>query len=824
MERLKFEFKMNQKLNLIKLSTNNTKKLRNLRNQSNQSKPNSSNWFNRTISPYGFPIQTDPILFPINPTSTSTSTFIKSNQTYSQRNSFPSTERTFPIPKLSASIASLHNAALVHLHRGLALPIDHPDAFQSAIIKGFYQIYKLDTGLEYSIRREDLIKLLNLVRIKYTTSFDTLNQTEWNACCEVLILTGTRPSISSIGEWAWESISKHQIDKLLKVWNGIKDSPKRKRFINSSNDSNFGPGTSSKIEDDSSQDLISLDGQFFTALIAVSAIMSNGPKLETLITSLLETVSSTVQWPNERYINQLPDPNRVKYFIRSIELALIWKRPQVSSSNSLDELGLEIETDERIIRYMRRTFRGEKDGGRRSAEDLWCRIREAVDGPELIPNEDGWLKLDWKEPMIHLNSSNLIEDGTVIEEDLIHRPEQTVSRSIKKASKPLLLTQRIVGVFLTTFARLGALEKVEEVIKFVRLSCGGMSLYLWASILRGLAWRQDYDLTKRFYDRMRNEDGIEPDLNVSCLMISTSFGSSSPGAVDVGLAAVDTLLLKESTKSSGCPTEALNIIISSLLRHKLIERAEELMKKLKTTNLNTTTLNHFLNFHSKYQDLNGVLVTLKRFEKLSIQPDVVSFTILLNVLMKLGCGRNGAKKLLEMMEKLGVKANAITYGSIVHHLCRSGEVEELEIAAGLVDEIEQKGIATTAITYTALIQGYLRAYVNEHRSSNSKPSSEKFTQAMKLINRMKSHGHQINEVIEHALLDTFLSTHQISEGIEFFKESCRKDLDSYGILLRRLKELGQIGLAKEVVKDLRRKHQLIPRWIERIVLDIEHSW
>ncbi|EGG08640.1 uncharacterized protein MELLADRAFT_74506 [Melampsora larici-populina 98AG31] len=217
-------------------------------------------------------------------------------------------------------------------------------------------------------------------------------------------------------------------------------------------------------------------------------------------------------------------------------------------------------------------------------------------------------------------------------------------------------------------------------------------------------------------------------------------------------------------------------------------------------------------------------MVLKRFESISIQPDVISFTILLNVLMKLGGDQTLAKKLLNLMDSLGLKANAITYGSIVHHLCRSGQLEELEIAVGLVDEIEQKGIATTAITYTALIQGYLRAYVNEYRSSENQLKSTKFKEAMKLIDRMKSHGHQINEVIEHALLDTLLSTHQIQEAMEFFKSSCRKDLDSYGILLRRLKELGQIGLAKKLIVELRGRDWLIPRWIERIVLDIEHSW
>ncbi|EGG07837.1 uncharacterized protein MELLADRAFT_105513 [Melampsora larici-populina 98AG31] len=262
----------------------------------------------------------------------------------------------------------------------------------------------------------------------------------------------------------------------------------------------------------------------------------------------------------------------------------------------------------------------------------------------------------------------------------------------------------LLRIFGVGFGKLlGALDLVEEVIKFVRQSCGGMLLYLWASILQGLVWQQDYELTKRFYDQTRKEDAIKPDLNVSCLMISTSL------------------------------------------------------------------------------DSNGVLATLKRFEELSVQPDVVSFTILLNVLIKLCCGRNGAKKLSEMMEKLGVKAKFITHGSIVHHLCMSGEVEELEIAAGLVDEIDQKGIATTAITYTALIQGYLRAYVNEHRTSSTQPTPKK---------------HPINEVVQHALQDAFLSTNQIAEAMEFLKDSSYK------------KEQGSCIQCSEAIKQRQRSSSL----------------
>ncbi|KAG0151019.1 hypothetical protein CROQUDRAFT_651535 [Cronartium quercuum f. sp. fusiforme G11] len=776
--------------------------------------PSTKTWFNRSFPPYGY--------LPLN----------DQQQHSPHRPAYPTPTTIHPLPRLSPSIASLHNAALVHLHRGLNLPPDHPDAYHSAVVRGFHQIVRLDTGLEYALPRQTLLSLLNLVTQRLSR-VPAATDPNWPASASVLILAGTRPTIVELGEWAWDSIKRAEYSLLFEIWAGIRDAPARRRAL-THHSLTFGPGAPEPPQPPSEP--ISLDGQFFTALVAVSAGLADGPPLASLIQSLLGNVCSYIHWPHQRPspLKQLPDPERAIYFIRSVELALMWQRPiQINTlpsnpQSAADEQAEEeieemktAEPDERIVRMIQRTLRNERDGGRRAAQELWERVREAVDGPQTGA-ESGWLKLDWKEPVIRLNSTNLIEED-VSEHSKKLDPS---SSSVKSSPTSILLTQRLVGVFLTAFSRLGMLEKVEEVISFVRASCGGMSLYLWAAILRGLVWRQDYVLTKRFYDRMWVEDRIKPDINVSCLMISTSFGSPAPKAVDEGLAVVDDLLANEP--EGGCPTEALNIIISALLRYKLIERAEELVRKLKGR-LNTTTLNHFLNFHSRHHhqpDLQGVLATLNRFEALAIRPDVVSFTILLNVLMKLGCGRAGANKLLEMMERLGVKANAITYGSIIHHLCRSGQADELEIARGLMDEIEQKGIATTAITYTALIQGYLRAYVNEYRSGKH---SNKFEEVTGLIRRMKAHGHIPNEVIEHALLDSLLCTGQPTAALELFRSLTRRDIEGYGIVLRRLKEAGHIKLAKEVLVELRREMKAgmgsgLPRWIERIVLDIEHSW
>ncbi|KAA1134780.1 hypothetical protein PGTUg99_007585 [Puccinia graminis f. sp. tritici] len=137
---------------------------------------------------------------------------------------------------------------------------------------------------------------------------------------------------------------------------------------------------------------------------------------------------------------------------------------------------------------------------------------------------------------------------------------------------------------------------------------------------------------------------------------------------------------------------------------------------------NTTTLNHFLNYHSRLQHpvldevLDKVLDYLKRFEALSVKPDVVSFTILLNILMKLGLGHATIEKLLLMMDHAGVDPNAITYGSIIHHLCRSGKIEDVEVARKLLEEIEERGIATTDIIYRALNHGFLPAHVQEYEA------------------------------------------------------------------------------------------------------------
>ncbi|KAI7957861.1 hypothetical protein MJO29_006078 [Puccinia striiformis f. sp. tritici] len=811
--------------------------------QTQQSRASSTttNWFRQPIPPYRR--INDPILFPTHQNQQQQQQQqqqARQHQQPIQYSACPTSDPAGP-PKLSRAIASLHNAALVYLHRGLAIHssqhhpiIHHPSStnnqepFLSAVIKGFNQILLLETGLEHSQSREVMEILMRIVRQKLSSSLDQQDHQIWNASKQVIIHSALRPRMSSVGEWAWEEIGRGNYARLIQVWTGILEIVDRRH---------------GKLVPDGLPTTIGLDQAFFSALVVVSSTLSNGPSLSVLVKSLVDRIWSRVIPADQLKLDKLPQPDRARYFLRAVELGLLWRRPVEDEQEHSDGL---VEQDERIVHLIRREFLTQQPQSLQYCHDLSSRIQEAVDG---TGHEPGWLTVDWSQPP----------------------PQTEEKKSPSNIKRDIVLTQKVIGTLFNGFAENGMIDQVEQLIKFSR-KLGGMSRYLWSALLRGLNKFNNKSQAglwmKEFVGRMESEDNLDLDFNMRCILISGSIATDLDGALD----SLDKLLLSTTKASSSkkseklLPIDAINSIISALLRHKMIERAESLLSQLSDRlEVNTTTLNHFLNYYSKlqYPELDQVLKTLKSFEDKLVKPDVVSFTILLNVLMKLGSGKETINQLLKMMESVGIQPNAITYGSIIHHLCRTGTVDDVQVALKLLDEIEQRGIATTDITYTALIQGFLRAHIQEYESTNAgfqtnnnsqtnhlststkQPESRPQTKleiATDLIGRLKNRGGRLNQVIYNSLLNALFSTGQFDSGLQVFKlmKSELKSnpngtggfelygngwIDSYGIIFRRLIQFGNLDLF-HIIYFHHFKFEMftfVPNWIEKLIDRFEKS-
>ncbi|PLW14925.1 hypothetical protein PCANC_14790 [Puccinia coronata f. sp. avenae] len=763
------------------------------------------------------------------------------------------------LPTLSPAIASFHNAALVYLHRGLAIQSiqhshspqpapwkkDPQEPFLSAVVKGFNQILLLETGLEFAQPRQVMDALMTIVRQKLDHAHTLPDhptppptpppQAEiWAAAKHVIIHSALRPRMSCVGDWAWQEIARGNYARLVEVWAAMLDIMDRRHPRTSPN----APLTT-----------IGLDQAFFTALVVVSSTLSTGPSLAHLVKSLVDRICSRVIPAESLDLNGLPQPDRARFFLRAVELGLLWRRPVEDEQQEHPDA--PSEQDERIVHLIRRTFLAQNPHSLQYCLDLSLRIQEAVNGNNHQP---GWLPVDWTQPNIHPPTP----------QDTPSTPAQQ-----KTFQRDIVLTQKVVATLLTGFAENGMIEQVEEMIQFSR-KLGGMNRYLWSSILRGLTKHNNAVMMKEFIRRMEVEDKVEVDFNMRCIMISGSIASDLDGALEE----IDQLLIQSTTssstrkgadarKKSKLPMEAVNSIISGLLGQRMLERAESILSSLSDRlTPNTTTLNHFLNYHSRLPRpvLDDVLAHLKRFEALAVKPDVVSFTILLNILMKLGLGQPVISKLLLMMDQAGVEPNTITYGSIIHHLCRSGKIHDVEVAHQLLEEIEERGIATTDITYTALIQGFLRAHIQEHEASSGgmtsgqpagevSGSSSKLEMATELISRLKRRGGKLNQVIYNALLNALFSTGQYASGVEVFK-LMKAELhhphphahthsnapppiqlygnglvDSYGIIFRRLIQFGQLDLFRHIYHDFfcHEHFSYVPPWIQKFIDRFENS-
>nr|XP_011462244.1 PREDICTED: pentatricopeptide repeat-containing protein At1g62670, mitochondrial-like [Fragaria vesca subsp. vesca] len=91
----------------------------------------------------------------------------------------------------------------------------------------------------------------------------------------------------------------------------------------------------------------------------------------------------------------------------------------------------------------------------------------------------------------------------------------------------------------------------------------------------------------------------------------------------------------------------------------------------------------------------------KYFEAGQCEPTVVSFTILIKGLCKVG-NNSAAVCLLTKMHQNGFAPNTVSYNTVIDGLCKSSEIDE---ASRLFREMIDRGVIPDVYTYTSLIQG-----------------------------------------------------------------------------------------------------------------------
>ncbi|KAJ1018042.1 hypothetical protein NDA16_004911 [Ustilago loliicola] len=184
--------------------------------------------------------------------------------------------------------------------------------------------------------------------------------------------------------------------------------------------------------------------------------------------------------------------------------------------------------------------------------------------------------------------------------------------------------------------------------------------------------------------------------------------------------------------------ETFNAALFGLFINREHTQAQALLDEMLTKGPapNIGTINTFLRAHARIGDLQALASTLRLADKLKLTPDVITFTTVLDALLRSGSesATDAVANTLGIMTSMGVQPNVITYTAMIKACLAGAEVAQLDMASqsmlgdshnrgrqqrppqevsiaaalDLLDRMIEANIAPSESTYTALIGGCLQ--------------------------------------------------------------------------------------------------------------------
>jgi len=211
-------------------------------------------------------------------------------------------------------------------------------------------------------------------------------------------------------------------------------------------------------------------------------------------------------------------------------------------------------------------------------------------------------------------------------------------------------------------------------------------------------------------------------------------------------------------------------------------------------------------------------------ESKSCEPDVVSFTTLIDGYSKRGEFQKAVECLKEMMER-GCSPNVMTYNALVEGLCLSGEVDEAKM---MMSRMRLNGLKDNVATNTSLLKGlcivgrsdeafkHLRVMVSRGMKPDVKAYGVvvneyckigKPREAVSLLREMVTRGVKPSVSSFNAVFRVLVDEGKTDEGVLLLKQmsqmGCSPNFLSYCILICGLcKVKGRMLAVEELVSDM----------------------
>lgn len=122
---------------------------------------------------------------------------------------------------------------------------------------------------------------------------------------------------------------------------------------------------------------------------------------------------------------------------------------------------------------------------------------------------------------------------------------------------------------------------------------------------------------------------------------------------------------------------------------------------------NIITINTVLRHYARRGVVDSMLALFPLAEKLKLRPDVVTYTVLIQGLLRAREIKMAAKT-LETMQKQGISPNERTISLLISDLAKEGDRRGLRAAEDLMKEMRRLNMRVGEVPWTSLISGYFR--------------------------------------------------------------------------------------------------------------------
>ncbi|XP_052194487.1 pentatricopeptide repeat-containing protein At3g61520, mitochondrial [Diospyros lotus] len=241
--------------------------------------------------------------------------------------------------------------------------------------------------------------------------------------------------------------------------------------------------------------------------------------------------------------------------------------------------------------------------------------------------------------------------------------------------------------------------------------------------------------------------------------------------------------------NSGGNVEAssCNALLTVLARQQHFQKVNKLLAEMKENGIqpNVITFGILINHLCKFHRVDEALEV---FEKMigggeagdfSVKPDSIIYNTLIDGLCKVGRQGEGLQLMERMRLHQNVSPNPVTYNCLINGFCKAGEIEK---ALDLFEQMNEEGVPSNVITLNTLVDGMCKY--------------GRVSRAMDFFRKMAEKGLKGNAVTYTTLINAFCNANNIDKAMGLFNEmsetECSPDAIVYYTLISGLTQSGRM--------------------------------